>query len=330
MKQLFKKAASLVKDAKRVLIVQAENPDADSLGTALALGDILLEQEKAVFFYCPVNLPRHLRYLKGWEAVSTELPSEFDLMVIVDTSAAVLLEKMFTPANASRLKLTTTLIIDHHDGGKVDLPIDKITAVIDSSAVASSQLLFELATDAGWPITKDAAVNMVASVMSDSLGLTSHKTTARTIYILAKLVDKYGVDLAALDEARREWGKKPIEILRYKGELLQRIEYYLNNRLALLTVPLEEIEKYSDKYNPAALVIEETRHVEEVDITIVLKDYRDRITGKLRANKTLVCDKIAEQFGGGGHPFAAGFKTRDKNAADLKKELIEAVKKHLA
>ncbi|HEY4712990.1 MAG TPA: DHHA1 domain-containing protein, partial [Aquirhabdus sp.] len=146
----------------------------------------------------------------------------------------------------------------------------------------------------------------------------------------AELVDKYGVDIAALDTSRREWGKKSVKILLYKAELLKRVEFYLNDRLALVTIPLSEIEAYSEQYNPAMLVLEELRNTENVDIAVAVKDYGNRITGKLRCNYTAVCDKIAEHFGGGGHPFAAGFKTRDWRIDELKKELIKVVKDKLS
>ena len=56
--------------------------------------------------------------------------------------------------------------------------------------------------------------------------------------------------------------KKSPEILGYKGRLLQRVEYFLNGQLAVVHVPWEEIEEFSDAYNPGALVIDEMRLVE--------------------------------------------------------------------
>jgi phosphoesterase RecJ-like protein len=326
MKKLFTRAAALVDSAERIVVVQAENPDADSLGTAMAAGDILTEMGKQVRQYCPIDLPRHLRYIKGWEVVSQELPAKFDLLVIVDAASASLLEKLFVPANAARLQAAKAIIIDHHDE-VVDLPLPEPLALIDTAAVASSQVLYELAAASRWPITAAAAEAMIASIMSDSLGLSSVKTTARSVYILAELIERHAVNMAELDGRRREWARKPLDVIRYKGELLQRIEYYLKNRLAMVTVPLGEIEQYSDKYNPSALVLEEMRNAEEVDITVVLKDYGDRITGKLRANRSSVCDKIASHFGGGGHPYASGFKVRGRQLDVLKKELVETVRK---
>ena len=60
--------------------------------------------------------------------------------------------------------------------------------------------------------------------------------------------------------------KKSPKILEYKGKLIERIEYFLDGRLAIVHVPWEEIQEYSDEYNPGALIGDELRLVEGVDI----------------------------------------------------------------
>ena len=62
-------------------------------------------------------------------------------------------------------------------------------------------------------------------------------------------------------------------------------------------------------------------------IAVAIKTYPDgKVTGKLRSNKSY-CDKVAEYFGGGGHPYAAGFRTYDLSYEDTIHELITAITK---
>src|SRR5688572_18509414 len=102
-KQTYTVIAQLVENAKNILIIQAENPDGDSLGSALALEAIFDEMGKKVSLYCMVEMPKYLRYAKGWDRVQNELPRDFDLTIIVDTSSASLLERTITPPNLARL-----------------------------------------------------------------------------------------------------------------------------------------------------------------------------------------------------------------------------------
>jgi nanoRNase/pAp phosphatase (c-di-AMP/oligoRNAs hydrolase) len=66
------------------------------------------------------------------------------------------------------------------------------------------------------------------------------------------------------------------------------------------------------------LVLDEMRSVTGVELAVALKSYPDkRITGKVRANYgSAVADKLAEHFGGGGHPYASGFRITDGRGID--------------
>lgn len=78
---------SIVDAAEHIVIVQADNPDGDSLASALALESILGDLGKTVSLYCGSDVPSYLRYLEGWDRVQNELPIRFDASIIVDTSA---------------------------------------------------------------------------------------------------------------------------------------------------------------------------------------------------------------------------------------------------
>src|SRR5690606_5770059 len=127
-------------------------------------------------------------------------------------------------------------------------------------AVSTSHVIYQLATESGWQINPQAAEHMLIALMSDSLGLTTPNVTAETFYVAGKLTE-LGASNAIIEERRREFMKKSPEILAYKGELIRKIEYLLDNKLALVHVPWDEIEKYSDAYNPGALIGDELRLV---------------------------------------------------------------------
>ena len=217
------------------------------------------------------------------------------------------------------------IIIDHHDVEN-DVTIN-CTELIDTQAVATGELLFLLAQQLGWDIDTPTASLLATSIMADSLGLTVEAVTARSIRVLAELVEQ-GANLAELEAHRRQYMAKPLEIIEYKGKLLQRIEYFCDNQLAIVSIPWDEIQKYSPLYNPAVLALEELRMAEGVKLAVVLKLYPDgKITGKLRGNYgASIAGEVAEHFGGGGHPSAAGFKTKEWQYAQLHTELIKVAR----
>ena len=95
-------------------------------------------------------------------------------------------------------------------------------------------------------------------------------------------------------------------------------------------VPQEEINEYSPLYNPAALIQPDTLQVEDVLISIVLKSYSDgKITAAIRSNpKAPIAAKLAENFGGGGHSNASGFKIIKGNDVNetIKQVVAEATR----
>jgi phosphoesterase RecJ-like protein len=322
---MYESAKNLIESAKNIIIIQAENPDGDSLGGALALEEILSDLGKKVLLYCPIEIPKYLRYIKGWDRVIGDFDTSFDMAIIVDTTADVLISKVLeTPGVRHFLETHPVLVIDHHVT-KSNLSFEH--SLLTEEAVATGEIIYDLADKSGWTINQQAAEDMMIAIMSDSLGLTVQGVTPRTFLTASKLAE-LGASNAVIESRRREHMKKSAEILKYKGILIERIEYFLNGKLALIHIPFEDIQQYSDQYNPSVLVLDEMRLVEGVEIGVAIKTYPDgKLTGKLRSNLP-ISSMVAGYFGGGGHEYAAGFRvyeTLDK----MMPELLSAVDKVL-
>lgn len=322
---MFDKAKKIIEDSKSIVVVQAENPDGDSLGSSLALEEILGDMGKSVQLHCPIELPKYLRYIQGWDRVSSELDMSADLIILVDTTAEVLLSKTFEiPGARHFFETRQVLVIDHH-ASESTLTFDNL--LINQPAVSNSQVIYHLAKYAGWPINPQAAENLLIALMSDSRGLTTEASDAEAFEVAARLT-RLGASNFVIEERRREFMKKAPEILTYKGELIKRIEYFLDGKLALVHIPFEDIQEYSDKYNPSVLVLDEMRLVEGVEVAIAIKTYPDgKLTGKLLTNSP-VAEQIAGYFGGGGHKYAAGFRIYEDYDAAVR-EILEATNKAL-
>jgi len=305
------KIKELVGGAQKILIVQADNPDADSLGSALTLEHILGDLGKDMYLYCGVDVPTYLRYLSGWDRVLNELPSNFDLSIIVDASTYTLFGQIEKNGTWGVVKSKPAIVLDHH--GSVDHAIDFASAsIVDDHAASTGEIIFHLAKELGWGINVEAAGHIMSTILGDTQGPMNDKTTADTFRIMAELTDK-GVNRAQLEELRREYSRMPESIFRYKAELIERVEFAGDGRIAHVTIPQDEINEYSPLYNPAVLVQFDSLQVTDVQLSVVFKTYADgKVTGKLRCNySSPMADKLAEHFGGGGHPHSAGFKVTD-------------------
>lgn len=317
---MYQNFSDFIKDKKSLCIIQAENPDGDSLGAAIALDYLLSNHE--ISLYCPVDIPKYLHYFKDWSRVTNEFNFRADGYIIVDTAAEILLSKLIDDAAIkNRLYTAPVFVLDHHETeDDLNFPHDKII----ENRPACCDLIYHIAKDQGIEINKDAAEAIFQGILSDTLGLTSASVTAETFETAAELTG-LGADVSVLEDMRREFMKKSPRILDYKADLIKRIEYSLDGQVATVLIPWDDIREYSDEYNPNVLILEEMRLVEGVKVAVAIKTYPDgKVTGKIRtASDAPIAEKIAGYFGGGGHPFAAGFRTYDTTYEEVVADIIK-------
>jgi bifunctional oligoribonuclease and PAP phosphatase NrnA len=314
----------IVDDAQKILILQADNPDADSLASALALEQILGEMGKHTYLYCGIDVPEYLKYLRGWDRVSSELPSQFDASIIVDASTMTLLQKLAESGKQGWVSSKPCIVLDHH--AEVDnlVPFAAVN-LTDAEVASTGQLIYNVARELKWQLDTTSAEFIMTSILGDTQGLTNNLAGAGTYRVMAELVD-LGANRPRLEEERREATKMHPDIFRYKAELIDRTEFHADGKLALVTVPQAEINQYSPLYNPAPLIQGDMLQTTGVGVAVVLKQYDDgKILASIRCNQTgPIAAELATHFGGGGHKYASGFKiTNGKPFSEVKTEVIK-------
>lgn len=326
---MYKSFTKFLDDKSKICIIQAENPDGDSLGSAIAL-DYLIENYKQsknesveISLYCPVDIPKYLHYYSDWSRVENEFDWRADGYIIVDTAAEVLLSKLLEDsAIKNKLNTVPVFVLDHHETeDDLSFPHDKIIEPLP----ACCDLIYRIAKSEHLPLEENSAKNLIYGILSDTLGLTAASVSPETFRIVADLLEQGNLEISELEENRREFMKKSPRILDFKADLIKRIEYSLDGELATIHITWDDIAEYSDEYNPNVLILEEMRLVEGVKVAVAVKTYPDgRLTGKIRTSIP-IADKIAGFYGGGGHPFAAGFRTYDISYEDCVRDLVSVV-----
>ena len=327
---MYKSFLDFLANKSKLCIIQAENPDGDSLGSAFALDYLIseLSPEAEVSLYCPVDVPKYLRYFSDWSRIEKEFDWRADGYLIVDTAAEILLSKLLEDsAIKNKLATVPVFVLDHHETpDDLSFPHESIIEPLP----ACCDLIYQIIRSEALPLTSDIAKNLIYGILSDTLGLTSASVTPETFEHIGALLRAGGLNMAELEEARREFMKKSPRILDFKADLIKRVDYSLDNVLATVHIPWEDIHAYSDEYNPNVLILEELRLVEGVEVAVAIKTYPDgKLTGKVRTSQP-IADQIAGFYGGGGHPYAAGFRTYDISYEDCLRDLVSIVPRLLA
>ena len=239
MSSIYEDIKKLVAEAQTILILQPDNPDGDSMGSALGLEEILgdLGKSPLMFSYKPAE--SYLRLNEGWDRVTQNFPKAFDLTILVDTASPTLLVNTLEHYG-SELSKRPAIVIDHH-GSRSDMGF--IThKLIEPTAASTGEQIVRLAEASEWPINSQTGTKLAAAIISDSLNLTVAMTSYETVAALASCV-KAGANLSEMNTRKREANALTSEELTLKAKLLTDVEYLFDGRLALAAIDSETMAK---------------------------------------------------------------------------------------
>ncbi len=299
--QDIRDAAALLASATDVTILGHVRPDADALGSALALGRALHQRgaRVRVSFGEPDEAPETLRWLDedGLLTHPDDLPDTEALLVCVDTPVPKRLGRL-----AGRVELAgSVLVIDHHAtntfyGG---------CNVVDESAEASAILVFRILDAMGVELDEPIARGIYAGIVTDTSGF--RRASPETHRMAARLLEA-GVDAEAV--VRKIVDERPFTWLPMLSSVLREAElepeaaqgrgfvHAVVRVDAARTVRGEEVES----------VIDVVRSVREAAVAAVLKQDPANPAQWQISLRSIGIDvsAVASEFGGGGHRQAAG------------------------
>ena len=306
--------APLSKPAGRALMLGHVHPDADVLGTLLALGEVLAGRGWRVIEGGPHPAPAVLSFLPGIERyrILTTVEGPLDVVVLTDCPNPARTEGLIQAARATGAVI---LNIDHHPDNRRYGDIDWI----DTSAAATGEMVYRLVTALGAPLTPAIAMNLFTAIHTDTGSFRYSNTTAETFRIAAALVAA-GADPARVSSWLYEC--RPADALRWLGEALRRIEVSPDARVAWLALPSGAMP---ESFVEGEELVNYPRSIESVRVACLLRQLGDHVKVSLRGKGDVDVSRIAARFGGGGHPNAAGCTVAGELSA-VTREVMGAVR----
>jgi bifunctional oligoribonuclease and PAP phosphatase NrnA len=306
----FRAAAAVLSSARDVTLVAHVNPDADSLGSALALGIALHRRgvPVRVAFATPAAMPETLLPLDvlGLVVPPEQVPERPDVVVACDAAEPARLGALADRLTAAR----ASIMIDHHASN----PGFGQVQVLDRAAEATVVLARGVLDALGAPLDADVARCLYAGLVTDTRGFRSAGSSAHRL--AAELIDA-GVEAEAL--VRPIMDTHPYTWLGALGAALDRAELdrAAAGGLGLVhtTVPATDVAMF--RTEEVDSVVDVVRTAAEAEVALVLKQVGEcRFSASLRSKGVVDVAAVAGALGGGGHRAAAGF-TADGTAAEL-------------
>jgi phosphoesterase RecJ-like protein len=293
-----------IKKANKILLNCHRSPDSDSIGSALAMRQVLIDLDKEVEIVCPSpELPKNLDYLNGYEAIKTGIDfakfdySKFDLFLTLDSSnwAQVTNIKNF------EIPKINTITIDHH----ISNPKYGQLNLLDGEITSVGELLFWVFSDWKVEISKDIADCLMSAIVGDTGAFRYPGVGSRTLQVASELM-KIGADK---DKAIHVlYRSEPYQLIKFYGEVLSRVQIDKEYGFVWSAVPYdvyEKLDKPSMAKESAASLF--TQVVEGTDFGFVaLEQEKNILSISFRSRNGLDTSKIALELGGGGHIYASG------------------------
>lgn len=278
--------------------------DCDAVGSELALAHILKALGKEVVISNGDPVPEHISFIDPENQVrvlglSVE-PKELwkiEVLIVVDTSAWVQLGPM---AEVVKAFPGERVIIDHHvsqdDLGAVEFK--------EETAEATGRLILELGEALGVEITPEIATPLFAAIATDTGWFRFSSVREKTFAALSRLVAA-GANPQNIFSMLFE--QHSLARLHLRGRILGNIVSDMDGRLMSTHATQADFAATGANSTDTEDSINNLLTVKGSEVAVLFVELApDRTKVSLRSRSDFDVQKIAAQFGGGGHKKASG------------------------
>jgi bifunctional oligoribonuclease and PAP phosphatase NrnA len=300
-------ALKVLESAPEVCLACHVRPDADALGSMLAIAHALRATGRpaavlASFGDEPFEVPGILRFLPGADLLTRpgDYPQRPGVMMTFDATGPDRLG-LLAPSAARADEL---IVLDHHASNAGFGTI----RLVDPAASATAVLARELVRRLGVGLSRDIALCLYAGLVTDT-GSFKFATTPQIHQLAAELLST-GIDPGAV--AHELFDRAPFGYLEVLAAVLSRaaLEPQAAAGLGLVwaAVTCADRERCGLPLDAVEPVIDVLRRTDEAEVAVVLKESDDGAwLVSTRSKGRIDVGRACQALGGGGHARAAGF-----------------------
>lgn len=312
-KQLAEFQALIREGGKKVVVISHPRPDADALGSSLAIKAYLEQYDHHVEVIMPTEYPFFLNWMHDSESIidfeqegmherCADLILGADLIVTLDFSK---LSRVGEIGEIIRKSKGLKALVDHHRD-----PEDFADYVYwDCDSAATCELVYELITSFGDKdkITLDMGEDLYAGIMTDTGSFRHPTTTSRVHRIVADLLDM-GVKNSRIHQFI--FDNYSEERLRFLGHLLsKKLTVLKDYRTAYIAVSNDELEYFHSQEGDTEGIVNYALSIRGIVLAVFATEKEDHVKFSFRSCGNFPANQFAaDHFNGGGHKNAAGGK----------------------
>ncbi len=324
----FSLLKNIISQNNSFIITSHVNPDADAIGSELALYFILKKLNKEVRVINHSQTPSFLSFLDSDNVIEkfepgqhSEMLNNADVLFALDLNQCnrlVSMEKSF--CNSKAIKVC----IDHHQdpGDFAD------HYFIDTNVSATGELIYDFIKETSIvDFDYDIALQIYAAIMTDTGSFKYDRTTPNVHRIVAHLLELGVNPTYVYDQIydQSKFGK-----IKLLGGSLASIELFASGQIAVMVVPQKMLQETKTLEADIDGFVNFCLAIENVKIGLLFIELKNGMKISFRSKGKIPVNKLAAEFGGGGHTNAAGTRLFDGSINDLKQKVIKAAEKYLS
>jgi phosphoesterase RecJ-like protein len=309
------------------LLTTHVNPDADAIGSEIALFQILNRKGKSVKIINHSSTPYNLQFLDESNIIEKfnsvehqSLISTVDVLVALDFNRA---DRMVSMQNDFIKSKSIKICIDHHQD-----PSNFVDhQFIDSEYSATAHIIHEFIKKKNYTdLIKDIALPIYAAILTDTGSFRFERTNAELHRTIAELIE-CGVDPGEVYD--KIYDESKLSKIKLLGRALDSLKFIGNGKIGYMVIEQETFKDLNAIESDTENFVNYTLTVENVVLGLLFIELNEGFKVSFRSKGKLPVNKLAGEFGGGGHINAAGARFKNSKMEILIPEILEKAEKYL-
>ena len=318
----MKAVIEAIRRHKRFVVSSHINPEGDALGSALALAALLKRLGKRATVTTDGGIPETFKFFPRLAPVAGKFTPALKADVAITVDVPVLerlgcMRKLFE-------QTPLTVNIDHHVSNQRFADINWV----DPKAAAVGEMIYRLYRAFRIQPTREEALCLYVSIVTDTGSFKYMSTTPEVHRIASDLIAR-GVSPLQVSQDLYECHQP--KDLRFLGAVLRNLRILPDGKIAWLEIPHAQFKSFRPGPEIADELVNYPRSVRTAEVAFVLKQETNdgKIRISFRSKGRVDVNRIARQFGGGGHMAASGC-TIEGTLPQARKKVLHAVRKAVA
>ena len=281
-----------------VLIFCHIHPDGDTLGSAVALKRALLKLGKACDIVCDDEIPEKYAYIPDFLSIlkPNQVGRVYEGHVAVDVATEGLLGLAWSIYNSSKKRIC----IDHHRSNEQYAPITHVR-----ESASTTVLIYNLIKLMQVDIDEYMAKSILLGIITDTGNFNHSNTDSEVLKIAAEVVLLGASVNETVKILYKSQSKNQVKLYT---DVMSGMRFYLQDRLAIITVFQSDLQKYSLKADVTEGWVDDLpMAVAKVEVGVSLLQTKNNLYRvSIRSRGKVNAIDVAGEFGGGGHRLASG------------------------